>query len=148
MPGMKGIKNLSLDNNDLTTLPESLGQLTDLEEFYLANNNFTTLPESLGQLTNLQGLYLTNNPNLTTLPGTLVNLKNLRQLAIRRTGIHDLSLTLPLLSVVQPHFELLCDKTQHDIFSKDPTLQQWIQEGKFRWIDNGGGQWMLQKLTN
>ena len=45
---------LFLGGNQLTALPESLGQLTALQMLNLSGNRLTALPESLGQLTALQ----------------------------------------------------------------------------------------------
>ena len=44
-----------------TSLPESIGSLTNLQELYLNNNQLTNLPEPFGNLTNLQKLWLSDN---------------------------------------------------------------------------------------
>lgn len=63
----------------LTELPESLGQLTQLQALDLSNNQLTTLPDSLGQLTKLQSLNLSHNP-LSSLPGFIGRLQRLEVL--------------------------------------------------------------------
>ncbi|WP_186376255.1 leucine-rich repeat domain-containing protein, partial [Hyella patelloides] len=45
----------------------------------LADNQLTTIPESLANLSNLRGLDLSDN-QLTTIPESLANLSNLRWL--------------------------------------------------------------------
>ena len=67
---------LDLSGNQLTELPESLGQLTQLQSLDLSDNQLTELPESLGQLTQLQSLDLSNN-QLTELPEWLGKLRQL-----------------------------------------------------------------------
>ena len=67
MPINENITNLDLYNNQLTTLPESIGNLTQLITICLYDNYLTTLPESIGNLTLLTHLNLSNN-KLTTLP--------------------------------------------------------------------------------
>ncbi len=79
------LQSLDLSGNQLTTLPESLGQLTQLQSLDLSGNQLTTLPESLGRLaahTQLQTLHLSNN-QLTTLPESLGQLTQLKMLNIQ-----------------------------------------------------------------
>ena len=57
---------LSLHNNQLSTLPPEIGQLTALRSS-LHDNQLTTLPPEIGPLAALRTLYLTGN-QLTTLP--------------------------------------------------------------------------------
>ena len=63
----------------LTELPESLGQLTQLQSLDLPLNRLTALPEWLAQLTHLQSLDLSGN-QLTMLPQELVQLSGLNHL--------------------------------------------------------------------
>jgi len=72
---------LYLDGIELTELPESLSQLTRLQELDLSHNGLTELPESLRHLTQLKILNLSLN-KLTTLPEWLGQLTQLRSLAL------------------------------------------------------------------
>ncbi len=47
---------LDLSELQLTSVPESIGQLANLTTLYLAQNQLTTVPESLGNLANLTTL--------------------------------------------------------------------------------------------
>lgn len=76
------LQALHLAGNQLTALPEWLGQLTQLQIFDLYGNQLTTLPESLGQLKKLQELNLFDN-QLTALPEWLDQLNQLRRLDLR-----------------------------------------------------------------
>ena len=60
--GVFGVNVLDLSYNDLTAIPESIGQLQKLEVLYLFLNQLTTLPESIGQLHKLEWLWLRENP--------------------------------------------------------------------------------------
>jgi internalin A len=71
--------DLDLSAEDLTELPESIGQLTQLEFLDLAGNQLTELPESIGQLTQLQSLSLWAN-QLTELPESIGQLTQLQSL--------------------------------------------------------------------
>jgi internalin A len=57
---------LECSNNELTTLPESIGNLINLHKLDCYNNNLTSLPESIGKLTNLVVFSIYKNPNLKT----------------------------------------------------------------------------------
>ena len=48
------IIGIGLYNKGLTSLPENIGQLTNLQTLLLSGNQLTSLPESLGQITKLQ----------------------------------------------------------------------------------------------
>ena len=58
---LNGSNILSLMNNNMETIPQEIGQLTNLQQLYLYNNQLTIIPQEIGQLTNLQELYLDNN---------------------------------------------------------------------------------------
>ncbi|MBW4658134.1 MAG: leucine-rich repeat domain-containing protein [Drouetiella hepatica Uher 2000/2452] len=72
---------LDLSGLQLTTVPESLGNLVNLTTLYLYENQLATVPEFLGNLVNLRMLFLYNN-QLTTVPESLGNLVNLTMLSL------------------------------------------------------------------
>ncbi len=67
---LQSLLTLNCDNNQLVELPESIGDLTALEQLCVRNNQLNALPDSIGNLTSLQLLSLENN-QLTVLPATL-----------------------------------------------------------------------------
>eukprot|EP01046_Picozoa_sp_COSAG06_P043234 COSAG06_NODE_5634_length_3347_cov_91.948892_2_plen_694_part_00 len=73
------LQQLYVYGNQLTALPESIGQLSTLQTLILCGNQLTALPESIGQLSTLQELDLHDNP-LTTLPESIGQLSTLRWL--------------------------------------------------------------------
>ena len=79
----------TLSNNQLTTLPDFLGQLTQLTELRLSSNQLATLPDSLGQLNQLTVLDLTDN-QLRTLPDWLGQLRKLTLLSVTRNQLKAL----------------------------------------------------------
>ncbi|KAK1334117.1 hypothetical protein QTO34_005117 [Cnephaeus nilssonii] len=83
------IKVLDLHENQLTALPEDIGQLTALQVLNLERNQLTYLPRSIGNLTQLQTLNVKDN-KLKELPDTLGELRSLRTLDIRDNELQRL----------------------------------------------------------
>lgn len=73
------LANLRLDNNNLTSLPTNIGNLTSLQSLFLNNNKLASIPDSIGNLSSLSVLHLGSN-KLTTLPDSIRNLSNLSDL--------------------------------------------------------------------
>ena len=76
---LTNLTTLYLNDNQLTTVPDTIGQLTNLTTLYLNDNQLTTVPDTIGQLTNLDTLYLNDN-QLTTVPDTIGQLTKLTTL--------------------------------------------------------------------
>ena len=86
---LKYLDTLKLDGNQLTSLPESIGNLTNLKELDLYGNQLTSLPESIGNLENLDYLSLSNN-QFTSLPESIGNLKNLDTLDLTNNQLTNI----------------------------------------------------------
>ena len=56
-----------MQSNQLTSLPESVGSLVDLDELLINRNKLTTLPESICKLVHLKRLEMKEN-ELSSLP--------------------------------------------------------------------------------
>ncbi len=76
---LQSLEILDLVNNELRTLPESIGRLQGLKQLHLRNNRLITLPKSIGDLQSLEMLYLVNN-RLITLPDSIGGLQSLKEL--------------------------------------------------------------------
>ncbi|KAK0404301.1 hypothetical protein QR680_017387 [Steinernema hermaphroditum] len=107
------LRELVLDTNDITELPEGLfqcrklerlslqgnlvgdvtdaiGNLKNLVELNLESNEIMDLPKSLGSCTSLQLLSLSRNTTITTLPSSITQLSALRELYLSDTNLTDL----------------------------------------------------------
>ena len=63
-------KKLSLDDNELQSIPPEIGQLSTLQELYLSCNQLQSIPPEIGQLSMLQKLSL-NNDQLKLVPDNI-----------------------------------------------------------------------------
>ena len=73
---LNNLQELNLSNNQLTTIPQEIGNLINLRYIHLYNNQLTSIPQEIGNLINLQLLYLHNN-QLTTIPQEIKDIPNI-----------------------------------------------------------------------
>jgi internalin A len=83
------LQALHLSDNQLSELPEFIGQLTQLQFLDLSENQLTELPESIGQFTQLQSLYLSGN-QLSELPEFIGQLTQLQSLHLSDNQLSEL----------------------------------------------------------
>ncbi len=88
---------MDLRYNRLTTLPESIGQFSNLETLNLSGVKLTSLPESIGNLYNLETLNLSES-ELTSLPESIGNLFSLETLNLSRTKLTSFPESIEQLS--------------------------------------------------
>ncbi|XP_004392622.1 PREDICTED: E3 ubiquitin-protein ligase LRSAM1 isoform X2 [Odobenus rosmarus divergens] len=116
------IKVLDLHDNQLSALPDDIGQLTALQVLNVERNQLTYLPRSIGNLIQLQTLNVKDN-KLKELPDTLGELRSLRTLDISDNEIQRLpqllahvrtleTLSLDASSMVYPPKEVCSAGTQ------------------------------------
>ena len=101
-------KRLDLCYKEITYLPESIGNLSDLSDLCLPYNKITKLPESIGNLSNLSKLTLVDN-QLTSLPSNILNLTNLNFLHLSSNKFISLPESIGALSNLK---ELALDSNQ------------------------------------
>jgi Leucine-rich repeat (LRR) protein len=75
--------------NQLTTLPSTLPKWTKLEELNISNNKFTELPECIGDLPKLKNFWANEN-QLAKLTGAICSWTNLRVLELNNCGLNEL----------------------------------------------------------
>ncbi|MFX1516438.1 MAG: leucine-rich repeat domain-containing protein [Promethearchaeota archaeon] len=89
-PWEMSIYHMDFSDNDLSTLPATLGNLSSLDRLLVRGNNIETLPEEIGNLQSLFELDLADN-KLKYLPKSLGKLSYLNNLNLRSNQL----LTLP-----------------------------------------------------
>ena len=94
------IVGLGFYNRQLSTLPETIGNLKSLQELYLSDNKLTTLPESISNLSSLQALDLRNS-KLTTLPESIGCLESLQTLDLNGNKLSSLPESIGNLSSLE-----------------------------------------------
>jgi len=83
---LKMLKEMSLFANPIKTLPDSIGDLESLENLYLADNEIESIPESIGNLKNLRILNFGRN-RITEIPSSIGNMTNIEQLYLDNNKI-------------------------------------------------------------
>jgi Leucine-rich repeat (LRR) protein len=83
------LKQLSFRENQLETIGNELGNLTELEVLDIGYNKLTALPESIGNLVNLKMLELGTN-KLEKLPLSIENLSKLEFLVLRENDFKEI----------------------------------------------------------
>jgi hypothetical protein len=81
--------SLDLQDRQIVSLPESIGNLTDLETLDIRSNQLVKLPETIGNLSNLTYVWANNNL-LRSLPESIGNLTNLKTLDLRTNRLIEL----------------------------------------------------------
>jgi internalin A len=97
------LESLDLSHNQLTELPEFIGRFARLKVLDLLNNKLTALPDSFGQLTHLQNLNLLHN-KLTALPESFGQLTHLLYLSVSHNELTRLPDSVSQLIYLQSLF--------------------------------------------
>ncbi|XP_067417655.1 E3 ubiquitin-protein ligase LRSAM1 isoform X2 [Emydura macquarii macquarii] len=116
------VKVLDLHGNQLTSLPDDIGQLTYLQVLNLERNLLKSLPQSIGDLAQLQTLNVKGN-KLKELPATLGGLRSLRTLDVSENLLRELpqglahirtleTLTLDASSMTYPPYDVCSAGTE------------------------------------
>lgn len=83
------LQRLNLSFNQLNALPDSISQLTQLQYLDIIGNQLSGLPEFMGLLTQLRHLHIRGN-QLSTLPDTIGQLAQLRDLYVSENQLRIL----------------------------------------------------------
>ncbi len=87
---LSNLEALDLGMTDhLRTLPDEIGNLSSLKRLDLYHSNIMSLPSSIGMLQNLETLNLFRTVNLPTLPDEIRNLSSLKDLSWKKIDIPE-----------------------------------------------------------
>jgi Leucine-rich repeat (LRR) protein len=87
---LKNLRMLDLGHNRLTHVPDALADLDELTDFlYLHDNQLMSLPDSVGRLARQRELHLRDN-RLASLPESIGRLQELRRIHLRGSRLMHL----------------------------------------------------------
>ncbi len=87
---VKQVTTIDLCCKGLTEISSNIGEFTNLKKLNLGENNLTSLPESICNLTQLIELEIHSNPNLKKIPNCFKNLVNLKYFAAGFCGLTEI----------------------------------------------------------
>ena len=97
---LTSLQLLDLHTTRISELPESIGNLTSLQDLDLSYTQISSLPDSIGNLTSLQDLYLSDT-QISSLPDSIGNLTSLQDLYLSDTQISSLPDSIENLTSLQ-----------------------------------------------
>ncbi|KAI1808285.1 adenylate cyclase [Daldinia bambusicola] len=105
----KSLRSLNLSSNFLDKFPVFLCNLESLVDIDVSFNSIASLPDELGRLRNLEKFVITNNRLCGSLPSTLSELVNLRELDIKYNGLTaiDVVSELPKLEILSADHNMI-----------------------------------------
>ncbi|KAJ8408474.1 hypothetical protein AAFF_G00258880 [Aldrovandia affinis] len=129
------LQKLNLSHNKLRELPEELWLLKNLRCLHLQQNLLQELPEGVGQLVDLDDIDLSNN-EMTTLPDSLANLTKLAKFNLSYNKLKSLPLGISSMKSLK-----LLDCTRNQLESVPAVLanmasleQLYLRHNKLRFL--------------
>lgn len=116
-----GCTHLDLSNKDIVSLPEEIGELTQLETLDISFNHISKLPDSIVNLVNLENLFMMRN-SIKELPQNIDKLGKLKSLDVSFNPIHSLPPQMGKLDELQSFDASFC--LLHSIPSEMINLQK------------------------
>ncbi|ORX76556.1 L domain-like protein [Anaeromyces robustus] len=86
---LKKLKEIDLFGNPISVIPDTIGNLENLVNLYLGDNRIETLPDSIGNLKNLKYLYLARN-QITEIPSSIGNMTCLERLTLSNNKLQSI----------------------------------------------------------
>jgi leucine-rich repeat protein SHOC2 len=111
---------LRLQNNLLTSIPNTIGSMNGLAELDLSGNQLTSLPSSMGN-TSLRRLFISNN-QLSALPDQICNISGLSWLVCENNQLTD----LPDCITSKSYYTLMSSFNYNRLCNISSAKQSWL----------------------
>ena len=129
--------DFSNENNEISIIPESIGNLDELEFVNFSNTQITTIPASLGDLSELSKIWWENGQLTGAIPpelGNLTNLMNLRLYNNQLTGSIPVELGNTNLSYLDLRNNQLSGEVPLEILNMEAFYESGAPYGNLRRI--------------
>ena len=143
--GLKSLRFLYCEDNNIQQLPEKFVHMFRLKELRICRNKISDLPERIGKCIGLEVLELELN-RLVKLPQSITLCKNLRRLTLQFNNIRRLPVGFDQLVSLQ-HLDLCRNKLKKIPldFARMPSLRNlYLSSNRIKTIDESFGQGALR----
>ncbi|BDD01328.1 leucine-rich repeat domain-containing protein [Persicobacter psychrovividus] len=128
----KNLKNLDLEYNELTSIPDYVFEIPSLEILGFRGNKISEIPEKISKLQKLRRIYVTNN-QLKTLPKAFGQMPNLETISVWGNAISKENLPVEMFDISrEKRCSLLLNMFQDRSFEGLPVSQEQFERG-YRW---------------
>jgi len=88
MQRLQMLEEVNLSSNNLTEIPSFILDLPRIKVLHIAENKITSLPEKIGQMTSLERLYVGKN-GLVNIPRQISQISNLKVLSLANNSLQS-----------------------------------------------------------
>jgi internalin A len=137
---MKNLQRFDASENELTSLPESIGKLVQLRDIFVRKNKLILLPNSMGQLTRLCRLDVANN-RLASLPTSLTLISSLQAIFLHGNNAFDIPVEVlgPTFSdIIARHLKPQPPSSILDYYFRTRHGRRRLNEAKLILVGRGG----------
>jgi len=148
------LEMLHLQYNQLTaSIPESLGNLMNLQKLWLYKNQLSgSIPESLGHLTQVFEISLSNNQLSGSIPESLGNLNNMIRLSLHKNqlsgSIPESLGNLNSLEILKVYNNELCGEIPLSLMNLSLLTTLKLDNNHLTASDSGLINWLNNKASN
>ncbi|PWJ43977.1 FG-GAP-like repeat-containing protein [Sediminitomix flava] len=123
------IKSLILSYNQLTEIPDFVGEIPSLEQLDVSHNNLTSLDYDMSGNTKLVELYASNN-NISNVSSSIQNLTQLERLDLSNNELDSLPTSISALNLFNMNINVSVNKLAFDQLEMLLGASELVYEGQ------------------